>query len=232
MHDITKPLRLAVGSHTAGSGMGCAMNVISWENGDATITDLPTCSDRFLARVVQSVNDEVCTHRDGDLLCPDCSQQVIDLGHRTVGTEVRIFDDEGRHVGWLPGWSEDRIRRVYVEIALEEAESVARDDEDARVTECRRVTRAWLDGAATPGKVRVAVCAAYYAARAVYADYGAAADCAARAAADAHAAAAGGNRLQRAHRIIDRFQELTGITAQPVPAETTAAAVKQMMATS
>ena len=32
--NITEPLRLATGSHAAGSGQGCAMNVISWENGD------------------------------------------------------------------------------------------------------------------------------------------------------------------------------------------------------
>ena len=35
------PLRLAVGSHKAGSGRGCAMNVISWENGDSRISDMP-----------------------------------------------------------------------------------------------------------------------------------------------------------------------------------------------
>jgi len=52
MNDITEPLRLAVGSHSAGSGKGCAMNLISWENGDTTITDLPGCSDPMLARIV------------------------------------------------------------------------------------------------------------------------------------------------------------------------------------
>lgn len=46
------PLRLAIGSHQAGSGKGCAMNVISFENGDSEITDLPDCSDRMLARLV------------------------------------------------------------------------------------------------------------------------------------------------------------------------------------
>ena len=49
-HDITRPLRLAVGSHSAGSGKGCAMNLISWENGDTTITDLPDCADPMLAK--------------------------------------------------------------------------------------------------------------------------------------------------------------------------------------
>lgn len=83
---LDHPLRLAVGSHQAGSGKGCAMNAISWENGDTTITDLPACADPVLARIVQRVNDSICTHRDGDLLCPSCSVKVLALAHRTVGT--------------------------------------------------------------------------------------------------------------------------------------------------
>jgi hypothetical protein len=84
---MNHPLRLGpVGPHRAGSGKGCAMNVISWENGDTTITDLPACADVLLARIVQRVNDQLCTHRDGDLLCPACSLAVLALAHRTVGT--------------------------------------------------------------------------------------------------------------------------------------------------
>ena len=49
---IDQPLRLATGSHKRGSGKGCAMNVISWENGDTQITDFPSCSDPMLARIV------------------------------------------------------------------------------------------------------------------------------------------------------------------------------------
>jgi hypothetical protein len=93
MTETLQPLRLAVGSHKAGTGKGCAMNVISWENGDQQITDYPKCADPFLARVVQIVNDEHCTHRskdrtdmDRDLLCPACSVDVLTLAHRTVGT--------------------------------------------------------------------------------------------------------------------------------------------------
>ncbi|EUA42531.1 gp57 domain protein [Mycobacterium xenopi 4042] len=41
---ITHPLRLAKGSHRPGSGKGCAMNVISYVNGETEITDFPTCS--------------------------------------------------------------------------------------------------------------------------------------------------------------------------------------------
>lgn len=98
MPDITQPLRLAVGSHKAGSGMGCAMNVISWENGDTEITDFPACSDWLLSRLVQMTNDTICGHtkvlffvesdlsRFNKILCPECSIKVLDLGHRTVGT--------------------------------------------------------------------------------------------------------------------------------------------------
>lgn len=90
MNEITQPLRLAVGSHKAGSGRGCAMQVVSWQNGDTTITDLPDCADEMLARVVQRVNDDVCMHRDGDLLCPTCSMRVLALAHRTPGTRLPV----------------------------------------------------------------------------------------------------------------------------------------------
>lgn len=86
MTDPLQPLRLAVGSHRAGSGKGCGMNVISWENGDQQITDYPDCADPLLARIVQEVNDYYCTHHVTDLLCPPCSVEVLALAHRTVGT--------------------------------------------------------------------------------------------------------------------------------------------------
>ena len=54
---ITNPLRLARGSHQPGSGKGCAMNVISYINGDEQITDFPATSARPLASFVQLCND-------------------------------------------------------------------------------------------------------------------------------------------------------------------------------
>jgi hypothetical protein len=111
MNTITEPLRLAVGSHSAGSGKGCAMNLVSWENGDTTITDLPDCADTVLARIVQAVNDNICTHRDGDLLCPACSIKVIDLAHRTVGTGSLPLTPSGRH-------------KIWVRIAIDQARAV------------------------------------------------------------------------------------------------------------
>lgn len=90
---ITHPLRLAAGSHQRGSGKGCAMNVISYINGDTQITDFPDCSARPLARMVQSLND-LLAGPDG-FLSPENSVIVLDLGWRTVGTAATP-----RHVIW------------------------------------------------------------------------------------------------------------------------------------
>lgn len=106
MFGFPSPLRLAVGSHERGSGKGCAMNVISYENGDEEITDFPACSHPALAQMVQEINDSMCQHREkvrtpirGDqgrfigsavkvstLLCPACSIKVLRLAHLTVNT--------------------------------------------------------------------------------------------------------------------------------------------------
>jgi hypothetical protein len=81
---ITNPLRLAKGSHQPGSGKGCAMNVISYINGDAQITDFPVCSARPLAALVQSCNDLLA--RPDGYLSPEGSVLALDLGWQTVGT--------------------------------------------------------------------------------------------------------------------------------------------------
>jgi len=81
---ITHPLRLAKGSHQPGSGKGCAMNVISYINGDAQITDFPTCSARPLAALVQSCNDLLAG--PGGYLSPENSLLALELGWQTVGT--------------------------------------------------------------------------------------------------------------------------------------------------
>ncbi len=106
------PLRLAEGSHRAGSGAGCAMNVISWENGDTEITDWPTCSARPLAVMVQMLNDGICSHSsDGllrpTLLCPTCSAVVLELAHRTVGTS----DATCEQMAWWAHWCADDISK-------------------------------------------------------------------------------------------------------------------------
>ncbi len=81
---ITHPLRLAKGSHQPGSGKGCAMNVISYINGDGRITDFPTCSARPLSLLVQSCNDLLAGH--DSYLSPENSVLALELAWQTVGT--------------------------------------------------------------------------------------------------------------------------------------------------
>ena len=159
MSAVDHPLRLAVGSHEAGSGKGCAMNVISWENGDTTITDFPDCADRMLAKIVQRVNDGLCTHRDGDLLCPACSGEVLALGHRIVGTGTHLLDERERH-------------RVWVRVAADQARQVAHLNPDSRVMIAIQAAEGWCDGTVSTEQCRVAARAAdaVTAAASAYAD--------------------------------------------------------------
>src|SRR5690606_16378759 len=150
--NITSPLRLAVGSHKAGSGKGCAMNVLSWENGDTTITDLPACSDPMLSLIVQRVNDTICDHCDGDLLCPECSIKVLDLAHRTVGTGALDLSELDR-------------RRVWVRVAADQARQVldlAREEDREACEAAIVAAECWADdpskaNKAEAEKARIAV---------------------------------------------------------------------------
>jgi len=83
--DFPQPLRIVGGSHKRGSGQGCAMNVISYINGDTEITDYPSCSAAPLARLVQICNDELAGGH-GNPLHPQDALCVLDLGWRTMGT--------------------------------------------------------------------------------------------------------------------------------------------------
>ncbi|MDT5305892.1 MAG: hypothetical protein QOE48_1562, partial [Mycobacterium sp.] len=67
-----------------GSGKGCAMNVISYINGDEQITDFPATSARPLASFVQLCNDLLAG--PDSYLSPADSLLVLDLGWLTVGT--------------------------------------------------------------------------------------------------------------------------------------------------
>jgi hypothetical protein len=253
------PLRLAVGSHKAGSGRGCAMNVISWENGDSRISDMPDCTHPFLSRVVQRLNDSICEQRDGGLLCADCSVIVLGLAHRTVGTADA--DPDGR---------------VMVRIAAEEAQRVAHMNSDPRVQAAIDAALAWADtptnaaAAATYAAAAAAADATYaaaadadaaYAARAAaraaaaatyvgaadatyaaaaaaYANAAYAAAAAARAAAATYAAAAAdadaaayaaAGRVEQTERIIDRFRALTGHDTTAPDPTVTAQAITRML---
>lgn len=81
---ITHPFRLAKGSYQPESGRGCAMNVVSYINGDPAITDFPSCSARPLAIFVQWCND-LLAGADG-YLSPEDSLLVMELGWHTIGT--------------------------------------------------------------------------------------------------------------------------------------------------
>jgi len=91
---ITSPMRLARGSHLPGSGKGCAMNVISYINGDEHITDFPATSARPLASFVQLCND-LLAESDG-YLSPENSLLVLDLGWLTVGTGTTAQSENTR----------------------------------------------------------------------------------------------------------------------------------------
>jgi hypothetical protein len=148
---LEHPLRLAVGSHEAGSGKGCAMNVVSWESGDTTITDMPACADPMLARIVQNVNDRICTHRDGDLLCPKCSVQVLDLAHRIVGSGTHPLTVLERH-------------RVWVRVAADQARQVLHLTTAPEALAAIEAAERWCDGAVSDQHCWAAYAAATYAA--------------------------------------------------------------------
>ncbi|AAN12455.1 hypothetical protein PBI_CHE8_57 [Mycobacterium phage Che8] len=118
---ITHPLRLARGSHQPGSGKGCAMNVISYINGDTKITDYPECSARPLAALVQMVNDQLAGP-DG-FLSPENSVLVLDLGWQTVGT-AGVSD--ATHALWIadmldsPEWGVVRFADEAGAVAIRE----------------------------------------------------------------------------------------------------------------
>ena len=208
MSAVDHPLRLAVGSHQAGSGMGCAMNVISWESGDTIITDMPACADQVLALIVQRVNDKICTHRDSGLLCSACSVKVLDLAHRIVGT--------GTH----PLTALER-QRVWVRVAADQARQVLHLTSAPEALAAIEAAEGWCDGTVTAEQCRIAATAA--------AAYAEAANAAAAAANAANAVANAAERLQLAHRAVDVWCEWAGFTpTAPEPVIVTKA-IEQML---
>ena len=261
MNDITQPLVLSVGSHRKGSGRGCAMNVISWENGDSTITDFPSCSDPFLAKMVQRINDNICTHTfptpvgltsqgvtlSVRALCSECSVKVLDLAHRTVGTHLH---------------NRPAQETAHITIALERAQALAVPGEDSIVKRARALVQDWLYGrvhddwtygsvreqltahcgmlqstfvltpniTAYPYKLQVAkaehgpastemrkmqydsASSANYALEAVRQTFQVFGDAFTYAEEAATCGVTSGGELDHAHKVIDRFEELTGVS--------------------
>lgn len=128
MNDITRPLVLAGFSHSAGSGYGCAMNVLSWENGDATITDTPACTDQMLAVYVQELNDLLATvptdtfdPEEGDVIHVVPAEQavkVLAIAHRTVGSGELDDETKGNAIAaFVASLKEQRGGLVVITIA-------------------------------------------------------------------------------------------------------------------
>ncbi|BBG01617.1 MULTISPECIES: hypothetical protein [Pseudonocardia] len=223
------PMRLAVGSHAAGSGRGCAMNVISYENGDTEITDYPACSAKPLARLVQSVNDNLCTHRDGDFLCPACSVTVLELGHATVGT-----GDFSQVT--LRLWLRALLERIAPDaggaraavLGVAELLGEREPDRDA-LRSARKVARAYAAADAAYAADADAADAAYAAADADAADADAYAAYAADAACAAYAARVGGDRVEFTRCAIAEWHRIAGTQAPAAEPARTLAAVEQMV---
>jgi hypothetical protein len=199
---VIGPLRLAVGSHPAGSGYGCAMNVVSWENGDQQITDLPKCADRLLTTIVQGINDTHCQHRrfawtpDPDdatlrrpvsLLCPPCSLNVLELAHRTVGTNLRAH-----------GWKKTQIRDLHLQLAQEAVDAHPSADSRRHLEEARAAITVVGSCVDAIEHTWVRTCRTNL------------------------------DRIVAAHRLIDRFEALTGIRGTAPDPAVTAAAVTAM----
>ncbi len=212
MHQITEPLRLAVGSHRAGSGKGCTMNVVSWANGDTEITDMPPCSDPMLSRLMQSVNDRICMHLDGDLLCSKCSGIVLDLGFQTVGTANT-------------GLTDLELQQVYVRLAVLAALKVLHLAKDGKSLAAIKAAEKWAE---TSAAYASAACASAYASAASAAAYAA---CAAASSAASAASSAMAHAVL-AQEIITEFKRLTGITLEPTPAPVIEKALHDMLTTS
>jgi hypothetical protein len=225
---ITNPLRLASGSHQPGSGKGCAMNVISYINGDTKITDYPDCSARPLARMVQALNDRLAGP-DG-FLSPQDSLVVLDLGWLTVGTAGApqpvvwrwladlLVDPEHGVVKHARPDGAEAIRRVaalclreaaggHVSVDEWRAARAAADAASAAASDADAYAAYAADAASAAASAAYASDA--YAASAAYAAYAASASDAYDA--DAYAA----SRIAFARWAITRWRDLAGLDAPP-----------------
>lgn len=225
---------------SAGAGDGvtkmCAMQVVSWQNGDTKITDFPACSARPLARLVQQVNDRLAGP-DG-FLSPEDSVLVLDLGWRTVGTAQHtprvvvwrwladlLIDPEMGVVKYARPDGVAAIQRV-AELCIRKSlgEAVSADEWVATRAEARKArAAAYADAAAdAAADAYAAADAAAYAAADAAADAAAAAYAAAYAYAAADAAAAADADAAAYARIrfttwaIERWRELAGLNTPPV----------------
>jgi hypothetical protein len=201
-------------SKGAGDGVTkfCAMQVVSWQNGDTKITDFPGCSARPLARLVQSLNDRLAG-TDG-FLSPENSLIVLDLGWQTVGTAGAprvvvwrwladlLIDPEHGVVKYAKPDGAKAIRRV-AELCMRESDGHRVSAAEWREARADAAADAYADAYAYAAADAAADADAYaYAAGAAYAD--AAVDAAAAAYADAA-------RITFTRWAIRRWRELGGL---------------------
>jgi hypothetical protein len=221
---ITHPLRLAQGSHQPGSGKGCAMNVISYINGDAQITDFPACSARPLAALVQLCNDLLA--RPDGYLSPENSVIALDLGWQTVGTAD--VPSTAIHA-WIaellanPTWGVVRYAKLTAIKAITDIAELHRRIASgdmppiAAWDAADRAARAAARGIGPTGNVagRYALQAAYESTAVVDTHHQAALDAVTGCALRAHALATGGtmeNRvIQLTRRAIGSWRDLAGL---------------------
>lgn len=212
--------RLAVGSHSSGSGKACVMNAVSYLNGDTRITDMPDCAYPLLSRIALKINDTICTHRDGDLLCNECSHDMWMLGARIIGTASAV-----------DGWTDEQKRVLNVRMAVHAARQVQHLMRDEDRGDCDRAVdaaQAWAEDPSDANKraAAVAVADAYAAAHAVAAVAAdAPAVAAAYAAAHAVAAAAAYARAAVADADADAVADAVAVAADAVAADAGTAAV-------
>ena len=114
---ITQPLRLARGSHQPGSGKGCAINAISYINGDEQITDFPATSARPLAPFVQLCNDltdrqPVTDHRQHGLI-PLLSHAQLPHSKECQGSAEVTVKHQPKHCQASPEGETSSINRGH-----------------------------------------------------------------------------------------------------------------------
>ncbi|WP_201799322.1 hypothetical protein [Subtercola vilae] len=184
------------------------MNLVSWENGDTTITDYPACSDRMLSQIVQVVNDRLADS-DGRLSAAN-SIIALDLGHATVGTTAHTL-------------TAVELQVVYVRCAVLAARKVLHLDETGEALGWIEAAERWADDPIDANKPAAAYAYATYSAyaSAAYAAYAASATYSATYSASDY-------KVSLAWEVIDLFKKLTG-TESPTPnPEAVATAVTKM----
>jgi len=72
--------------------MACIMNAISYLNGDAIITDMPSCADKLLAAVAMRTNDNLCTHRGMRRIKVKLAEVASQFAHLNPEQEVWVMD--------------------------------------------------------------------------------------------------------------------------------------------